>query len=153
MDNVRARCFSIFQENKNDLLKVDKDFEVFKTAFFHLPQLSFELDGLFTASVYLAKKRPFRSLSFSLQEKFDPRIEVYLWKTNLKVIVCRNSTRILQEDDVSPRVTGPPVLSVFHAKNETTNIFGYKLGESTENNKALLFFSSKEAIQTFNGSI
>ena len=70
--------FPIFQENKNDLLKVDKDFEVFKTAFFHLLQLSFELDGLFTASVYLAKKRPFRSLSFSLQEKFDPRIEVYL---------------------------------------------------------------------------
>ena len=27
------------------------------------------------------------------------------------------------------------------AKNDTTNPFGYKLGESTENNKALLFFS------------
>ena len=28
--------FPFFQENKNDLLKVEKDFEVFKTAFFHL---------------------------------------------------------------------------------------------------------------------
>ena len=40
-----------------------------------------------------------------------------------------------------------------HAKNNTTNPFNYKLGESTENNKALLFFSGKEIIQTFNGSI
>ena len=35
-----------------------------------------------------------------------------------------------------------------------TNLLGYKLGESaTENNKALLYFSGKETIQTFNGSI
>ena len=44
-------------------------------------------------------------------------------------------------------------LSALHAKKDTTNLFGYKLGESTENNKALLFFSGKETIQTFNGSI
>ena len=31
--------------------------------------------------------------------------------------------------------------------------FGYKLGESTENNKGVLFFSRKETIQTLNGSI
>ena len=35
----------------------------------------------------------------------------------------------------------PPFLSALHAKNDTTNIFGYKLGESTENNE--LFFSSQ----------
>ena len=44
-------------------------------------------------------------------------------------------------------------LSTLHARNDTTNHFGYKLGESTENNKRLLFFSGKETIQTFNGSI
>ena len=33
------------------------------------------------------------------------------------------------------------------------HLLGYKLGESTENNKALLFLSGKETIQTFNGSI
>ena len=43
-------------------------------------------------------------------------------------------------------------MSALHAKNDK-NIFGYKLGELTENNKALLFFSGKETIQTFNGSI
>ena len=76
--------------------------------------------------------------------------------TNLKASVCRNSTfqekgkRMLQGDDVLPRATEPPFLS---APQHTTNLFGYKLGETTENNKALLFFSGKERIQTFNGSI
>ena len=60
---------------------------------------------------------------------------------------------MLQEDDVLPRATEPPFLSALHAKNDTTNPFGYKLGEATENNKAPLFFSGKETIQTFIGSI
>ena len=60
---------------------------------------------------------------------------------------------MLQEDDVLPRATEPPFLSAVHAKNDTTNLFGYKLGESTKNSKALLFFSGKVTIQTFNGSI
>ena len=51
---------------------------------------------------------------------------------------------MLQEDDVSPRTTEPPFLSAILAKNDTTNLFGYKLGESSENNKALLFFSGKQ---------
>ena len=50
---------------------------------------------------------------------------------------------MIQEDDVLTRATESPFLSL-HAKNDTTNPFGYKLGESTENNKALLFFSGKE---------
>ena len=60
---------------------------------------------------------------------------------------------MLHEDDVLRRGTKPPFLSALHAKNDTTNLFGYKLGEPTENNKALLFFSGKETIQTFNSSI
>ena len=60
---------------------------------------------------------------------------------------------MVQEDDVLPRATEPPFLSALHAKNDTTNPFGYRLSESTENKKALLFFSVKETIQTFNGSL
>ena len=60
---------------------------------------------------------------------------------------------MLQEDDVLPQGTKPPFSSALHAKNDTTNPFGYKLGDSTENNKALLFFSGRETIQTFNGSL
>ena len=60
---------------------------------------------------------------------------------------------MVQEDDVLPWATEPPFLSALFAKNDTTNPFSYKLGESTEINKALLFFSGKDTIQTFNGSI
>ena len=60
---------------------------------------------------------------------------------------------MIQEDDVLPPATEPPFLSALHAKNDATNPFGYKLGESTENIKALLFFSGKETVQTFSGSI
>ena len=60
---------------------------------------------------------------------------------------------MIQEDDVLPQATEPLFLSALHAKNDRTNPFGYKLGESTETNKALLFCSSKDTIQTFNGSI
>ena len=60
---------------------------------------------------------------------------------------------MIDEDHVLPRATEPPFLSALHAKNDTTNPFGYKLGKSTENNKALLFFSGKETVQTFSGSI
>ena len=60
---------------------------------------------------------------------------------------------MIQEDDVLTRATEPPFLSALHAKNDTTNPLGYKLGESTEHNKALLFFSGNETVQTFSGSI
>ena len=60
---------------------------------------------------------------------------------------------MLHEDDALPRGTEAPFLSALHAKNDTTNLFGNKLCESAENNKLLLFFSGKETIQTFNGSM
>ena len=60
---------------------------------------------------------------------------------------------MLQEDDVLTQATKPPFSSALHAKNDTTNPFGDKLGESTENSKTLLFFSGRETIQTFNSSI
>ena len=46
---------------------------------------------------------------------------------------------MVREDDLLARATEQPFLSALHAKNDTTDPLGYKLGESTENNKALLF--------------
>ena len=60
---------------------------------------------------------------------------------------------MMQEDDVLPRATEQPFLSALHAKNDTTNLFDHKRGESKENNKALLFVSVRETIQSSNGSI
>ena len=42
---------------------------------------------------------------------------------------------MVQEDDVLPRATEPPFLSALHAKNDKTNPFGSKLGESTKKSK------------------
>ena len=60
---------------------------------------------------------------------------------------------MLHEDDVLPRGTEPPFLAELNAKNDTTNLFGYKIGKLTENNKALVLFPGEEKIRTFNGSI
>ena len=49
---------------------------------------------------------------------------------------------MLHEDDVLPRGTESPFLSALHAKNDTTNLFSYKLGKSTELTSKL-FFSSQ----------
>ena len=68
-------------------------------------------------------------------------------------VSSKQEKKMVQEDDVLPPATEPLFLSALYAKNDRTNPFGYKLGESTETNKALLFCSSKDTIQTFNGSI
>ena len=62
---------------------------------------------------------------------------------------------MLPEDNVLPQATERHFLifSALHAKNDTTNLFRCQLDQSTENNKAFLFFSGKETIQTFSGSI
>ena len=96
-----------------------------------------------------------------LRRKIWPKNEVYLWQRNLKANVFRNSSFQVNTRKNATwkwRLTSRnriaiSSLSALHAKNDTTNLFGYELGESTENNKALLFFSSKETIQTFSGPI
>ena len=59
---------------------------------------------------------------------------------------------MLHDDDVLPRGNQLPFLLALHVKNDITNLFGFKLGESTGHNEALLFFSGKVTIQTFIGS-
>ena len=66
-----------------------KDFKGLKTAFFCVLLLSFVLSG--STSVYLRRRGRFVNSAFQ-QEKFGPKIEVFLWQTNLKANVCRNST-------------------------------------------------------------
>ena len=153
---------------EKDLLKVDKilgltffkaikDFEGFKTAFFHLLWLSFVFDGLLPTPVYSRRRDRFVNSAFpnkkNLAQKSKCIHDKQIWKQMFAEILRFNliGKRMLQED--LPRATVPPFLSALHAKNDTTNLFDYKLGESKENNQALLFFSVKETIQTFNGSI
>ena len=60
---------------------------------------------------------------------------------------------MIQEDDALPRATEPAIFVSTSCEERHNKPFGYKLGESTENNKAPLFFSGKETVQAFSGSI
>ena len=81
--------FPIFKEK--DLSKVDKilaliffqarkDFEGFKTAFFHLLSLSFVVDGLFTTPVYSSRRSRFVSSAFPDKKNLAQKRS--LFKTN-----------------------------------------------------------------------
>ena len=85
--------FPIFLEK--DLLKVDKilgltffqarkDFEGFKTAFFHLLLLSFVVDGLFTTPVYSPRRGRFVNSAFpdkkNLTQKSKFIYDKQIWK-------------------------------------------------------------------------
>ena len=58
---------------------------------------------------------------------------------------------MLQQDGDGNRGTIFVITSCDERRNKP--FLAIKLGKSTENNKALLFFSGRETIQTFNGSI
>ena len=79
----------------------------------------------------------------------------------MEATVCRNSTLQVNRTKnatAKRRFTSSKraAMSALHAKNDTTNLSGYKLGELIENNKALLFFSGKsryyENYRNFTGS-
>ena len=143
----------------NDLLKVDKilgltffkarkDLEGFNTAFFNLRYSSWVLCSMDCLQLPC------------IRVEEGSKIEVYLWQTNLKGNFCRNSTFQVnrkKNDTGRRRLTSSNRSAIFVSTscklNDTTNPFGYKLGESTENTKALLFFSGEETVRTFSGSI
>ena len=54
---------------------------------------------------------------------------------------------------VLPRGTELPFCQHFKRRTTQQTFSAINFGKSTENNKALLFFSGKETIQTFSGSI
>ena len=67
----------------------------------------------------------------------------------MKANVCRNSTFQVNRTKNGTRKrrltsSNRAAMSALHRKNDKTNLFGYKLGELKENNKALLFFSGKK---------
>ena len=88
---LRERSFKSRQNPRVDFFQARKDFEGFKTAFFHLLLLSFVVDGLFTRQVIRLEEAVWWTQRF-LTWKIWPKKEVYLWQINLKANVCRNST-------------------------------------------------------------
>ena len=75
-----------------------------------------------------------------------PKKQSLFDKKKMKANVCRNSTfqvNRTKNGTGKRRLTSSnrAAMSALHRKNDKTNLFGYKLGELTENNKALRFFS------------
>ena len=60
----RERSFKSRQNPSADFFKARKDLEGFKTAFFHLLQLSFVRDELFTTPVYSRRRGRFVNSAF-----------------------------------------------------------------------------------------
>ena len=136
---------------RKDLLKVDiilgltffrarKDFEGFKTTFsIYCCWVLWSIDCLQLPFIRLEE-----AVSWTqrfLTRKIWPKNEVYLWQTNLKANVCRNSTFQVNTRKNAPwrrRLTSRNRIAIFDStsceeRNDTTNLFGYKLGQSTEN--------------------
>ena len=133
------------------LFKARKDFKRIQNGVSPFTVAEFCAWWIVYNSCYLRGRSHFVNSAFPNKLIYDKQI----WKQMFAKILRFKWTRerVLQEDDILPWATEPPFLSALHAKNDTTNPFGYKLGESTENNRALLFFSGKEIIQTFKTSI
>ena len=145
---------------ENNLLKVDKilgltfyrtrkDFKGFKN-----DVCPFTVAELFARCIVynsrlFAYKRPFRELRVSYKEKFGPIIKVNFWQTNLRANVCRYSTlQVNRKTNATGRrrLTSSNRAAIFVSTSREErhnkrwkNLFGYELGESTENNKGLLF--------------
>ena len=107
----------------------------------------FLLDVMITTPVYLRRSGRFVNSAFPNKKLFTQKSKFIYNKQKWKQEILRFKEigqRMLEENNALPRAAEPP--SALHAKNDTTNFFSYKLGELTENNKAPLFFSSKETI-------
>ena len=82
-----------------------------------------------------------------LTTKILPKNEVYLWETNLKANVCRNSTfqvNTRKNAKWRRRLTSRNRIAIFvslHAKDDTTNFSAINLASQQKTTK--LFFSSQ----------
>ena len=168
MDNVWARFFPIFLEK--DLLKVDK---ILGLTFFRQEKTSKDSKRRFSVycswdlcSMVCLQLPVFRveeAVSWTqrfLTRKFGPKIEVYLTQTNFK-------SKCLQKFHVSSKSKKECYRKTksyleqpsrhfcqhFMRRTRQQTLLAINLASQQNYNKVLLFFSGKETIKTFNGSI
>ena len=91
----RERSFESLQNPRVDFFQARKDFEGFKTAFFHLLLLSFVVDGLFTTPVYSPRRGRFVNSAFPNKKNLAQKRS--LFKTN------KFESKCLQKFDVSSK--------------------------------------------------
>ena len=139
------RSFKSRQNPRVDYFSGKKRLRRFKTAFFHLLLLSFVVDGLFTTPVYSPRRGHFVNSAFPNNKNLAQQRSLFM--TNKFESKClqkfygssKHEKEYYMKNDVLPRGAESPFLSALHAKNDTTNLFGYKLGESTEKQQSSFF--------------
>ena len=75
---LRERSFKSRQNPRVDFFQARKDFEGFKTAFFHLLLLSFVVDGLFTTPVYSPRRGRFVNSAFPNKKNLAQRRSLFM---------------------------------------------------------------------------
>ena len=87
----RDLSFKSRQNPRVDFFQARKDFEGFKTAFFHLLLLSFVVDGLFTTPVYSRRRGRFVNSAFPnrkhLAQKSKFSYDKQIWKKMFEEIL------------------------------------------------------------------
>ena len=155
---LRERSFKSRQNPRVDFFAGKKRLRRLQNGVFPHTVVEFCGRWIVYNSVYSPRRGRFVNSAFPKTKNLAQN-EVYLWQTNLKANACRNSTfQVNRRKNATwrRRLTSRNRIAIYsclHPKNDTTNLFGYKLGESTEKNKAPLFSSGKETIQTFSVSI
>ena len=77
---LRERSFKGRQNPRVDFFQARKDFEGFKTAFFHLELLSFEVDGLFTTPVYSPRRGRFMNSALPNKKNLAQKRSLFMTK-------------------------------------------------------------------------
>ena len=156
---LKERSFKSRQNPRVDFFQARKDFEGFKTAFFHLLLLSFEDHGLFITPVYSPRRGRFVNSAFPNQKNLVQKRSLFM--TNKFESKCLQKFYISSKHEKECYMKTTSYLEEpnrhfcqpFMRRTTQQTFRLLKLGVSTENNKALLFFSGMETIKTFSGSI
>ena len=132
--------------------KARKYFEGLKTEFFSFTVAEFFAREMFTTPVYSCWRGRFVNSSFPNKKEHFVKKRSSFMTNKEESNVCRSSTfQVNRTKNATGKrrltLSNRATMSALHRKNDTTNLFGYKLGELTEINKALIFFSGKKTIQ------
>ena len=156
---LRERSFKSRQNPKVDFFSGKKRLRRIQNGVFHLLLLSFVVDGLFTTPVYSPRRGRFVNSAFPNKKNLAQKRSLLM--TNKFESKCLQKFYVSSkhEKECNMKTTSyleePNRHFCQHFKRRTTQqtFSAINFGKSTENNKALLFFSGKETIQTFSGSI
>ena len=148
---LRGRSFKSRQNPRVDFFQARKDF--------HLLLFSFVVDGLFTTPVYSPRRGRFMNSAFPNKKNWAQKRSLFM--TNKFESKCLQKFYVSSKHEKECYMKTTSYLEEpnrhfcqhFMRKTTQQTVSAINLASQQENNKAFLFFSGKETIQTFSGSI